>query len=337
MRLGILISILAVALAGNTRGAVTLPMRTVFKGQDRFEQLVLRAKAENWKMLPIGQRTAVVGQAMVGTPYRSFTLEVDNRVESPSVNFIGLDCWTFFETALAFARMLDEPETNWTSAQLLHYIEIDRYRHAECTGEYLSRLHYLEDWLYDNDRRGLVADLTRSLGGVSVPHSAREMTNGWRHYRYLVHNRGLLRPLAEMEAEVSSRPLYEIPKRRVAAIEWRHYRHCLARRPPHLNPRYITRRFGITWRGRHRPLHACVSAAQLWPGRDRYTALELSLPLQRGHRDSSGAASALTDSPANHLTNYRVNISVLQVRHRIVNWQARFRQALRLICRRRSR
>ena len=54
MRLGILISILAVALIGTTRGAVTLPMRTVFKGQDRFEQLVVRAKAENWKMLPIG-------------------------------------------------------------------------------------------------------------------------------------------------------------------------------------------------------------------------------------------------------------------------------------------
>jgi len=221
MRLGILISILAVALIGTTRGAVTLPMRTVFKGQDRFEQLVVRAKAENWKMLPIGERTAVVGQAMVGTPYRSFTLEIDNRVESPSVNFTGLDCWTFFEAALAFARMLDEPETNWTPAQLLRYIEIDRYRHAECTGEYLSRLHYLEDWLYDNDRRGLLTDLTRSLGGVEVPHSAREMTNGWRHYRYLVHNRGLLRPLAEMEAEVSSRPLYEIPKSRVAAIESR--------------------------------------------------------------------------------------------------------------------
>ncbi len=137
------------------------------------------------------------------------------------MNFAGLDCWTFFETALAFARMLDESETNWTPAQLLRYIEIDRYRHAECTGEYLSRLHYLEDWLYDNDRRGLVTDLTRSLGGVSVPHSAREMTNGWRHYRYLVHNRGLLRPLAEMEGAVSSRPLYEIPKHRVAAIESR--------------------------------------------------------------------------------------------------------------------
>ena len=45
------------------------------------------------------------------------------------------------------------------------------------------------------------------------------MTAGWRHYRYLAANRSLLGPLARMEANVSSRPLYEIPKNRVAAIE----------------------------------------------------------------------------------------------------------------------
>jgi len=196
-----------------------LPFSTVFRGQDQFNRLVAKAKSENWAALPIGERTAVIGQALVGTRYKHFTLEIDNRIESPSVNFQGMDCWTFFEIALSFARMLSEPESNWTPERLLHYIEIDRYRSGECTGEYLSRLHYLEDWLYDNDRRGLVEDLTRSLGGRSVPHSAREMSVGWRHYRYLAANRSLLGPLARMEANVSSRPLYEIPKNRVAGIE----------------------------------------------------------------------------------------------------------------------
>jgi hypothetical protein len=130
-----------------------------------------------------------------------------------------MDCWTFYEISLAFARMLNEPEQNWTPETLLHYIEVDRYRGGSCTGEYLSRLHYLEDWLADNDRRGLIQDLTRSLAGVSVPHSAREMTVGWRHYRYLAANRSLLGPLSAMEARVSSRPMYQIPKNRVASIE----------------------------------------------------------------------------------------------------------------------
>jgi hypothetical protein len=196
-----------------------LPFGTVFKGQDQFNRLVAKAKAGNWKALPIGERTAAVGQALVGTRYKHFTLEIDNRIESPSVNFQGMDCWTFFEIALGFARMLNEPESNWTPERLLHYIEMDRYRGGECTGDYLSRLHYLEDWLYDNNRRGLVEDLTRDLGGRNVPHSAREMSAGWRHYRYLAANRSLLGPLARMEANVSSRPLYEIPKDRVAGIE----------------------------------------------------------------------------------------------------------------------
>jgi len=180
---------------------------------------VVAAKRENWKSLPIGERTAAVGQALTGTRYKHFTLEIDNRIEAPSVNFQGMDCWTFFEISLALARMLNESEENWTPERLLHYIEMDRYRGGTCTGEYLSRLHYLEDWLYDNDQRGLVSDITRALGGKSVPHSAREMSIGWRHYRYLAANKSLRGPLARMEARVSSRPLYQIPKNRVASIE----------------------------------------------------------------------------------------------------------------------
>ena len=149
----ILFLICSAGIASESR----LPFDTVFKGQDQFNRLVAKAKSENWKSLPIGDRTAAVGKALVGTRYKHFTLEIDNRIESPSVNFYGMDCWTFFETALGFARMLNEPESNWTPERLLHYIEMDRYRGGECTGDYLSRLHYLEDWLYDNDHRGLVS------------------------------------------------------------------------------------------------------------------------------------------------------------------------------------
>jgi hypothetical protein len=193
----------------------------VFKGRDKFDRIVAKAKEGNWAALPLGERTVTIGKEMVGTRYRNYTLEIDNRIEAPSVNFVGLDCWTFFEIALGMARMMNEPQESWTPERLLHYIELDRYRGGVCTGEYLSRLHYLEDWLADNDRRGLVQDLTRSLGGVSVPHSAREMTVGWRHYRYLRANRALLGPLGQMERRVSSRPLYQIPKSRVASIEGR--------------------------------------------------------------------------------------------------------------------
>ena len=215
---GVLIPVILVcstAMAFESR----LPFKTIFKGQDQFSRLNSLAKENSWKSLSIGERTAVVGQSLTGTRYKSYTLEIDNQIESPSVNLTGLDCWTFFETSLAFARMLNETEENWTPENFIHYIELDRYRGGVCTGEYLSRLHYLEDWLYDNNRRGLVEDLTLKLGGKTVPHAAHEMTAGWRHYRYLAANKSLLGPLARMEANVSARPLYQIPKNRVAKIE----------------------------------------------------------------------------------------------------------------------
>ena len=208
------LSLLAFACASN---AGTLPVDTVFKGRSKFDALL--ANADAWKPLPIGERTAAVGRAMVGTPYKNYTLEIDDRTEAPSANFLAMDCWTFFEQALAFARMLDEPKEQWTPATFLKYIEMDRYRGGQCDGSYLSRLHYLEEWLPDNARRGLVQDLTRALGGSRVTNVAQEMTVHWRSYRYMRNNPDLRAGIRRMEDRVEAIDMAHIPKGRVAAIE----------------------------------------------------------------------------------------------------------------------
>ena len=74
----------------------------------------------------------------------------------------GMDCWTFFEIALGTARALKTAE-NPTTQDLLRMIELDRYRGGTCNGIFTSRLHYLEQWLYDNQKRGLVSNVTPSL------------------------------------------------------------------------------------------------------------------------------------------------------------------------------
>lgn len=198
-----------------------LPMDVCFKGEQRFYSLVekLKPHADKLRQTPIGERVAYVGRWLVGTPYKGYTLEIDDRIEAPSVNMLGLDCWTFFETSLAIARMANEPVENWTPKTLLKYIEMDRYWGGNCTGDYLSRLHYLEDWLQDNDRRGLVQDLTRSLGGVGVSNSATEMTNNWKTYRYMRNNASVRAGITKLEARLRQKALVMIPKDKVAGIE----------------------------------------------------------------------------------------------------------------------
>ncbi len=218
------VALLLLAVLGSSplaRGAIGLPLDTVFRGRATFDRLVELAERENWAALPVGERTSRVGLALAGTPYAGYTLEIDDRIESPSVDFFGLDCWTFFEISLGFARMLHAKPPPYQPADLLAMIELDRYRHGVCTGEYLSRLHFLEDLFYDNEKRGLLTNITRQLPGAErMGHrDIREMTVMWRHYRYLRNNPSLLPGMAEVQARVSDLPVYHIPKRRVAGIE----------------------------------------------------------------------------------------------------------------------
>lgn len=200
-----------------------LPMAVVFKGGEKFDRLVKRAKSENWAALPIGERTAAVGKALLGTPYVNYTLEIDDRIESPSVNFHGLDCWTFYEISLAFARMLRAKDGDYRPEDLLALIELERYRGGRCDGGYLSRMHFLEEVFADNGARGLSVNPTKELGGERLSRQIREMTAMWKSYRYLRNNPSLLPGMASIQEKISSLPVYHIPKNRVASIE-RHLR-----------------------------------------------------------------------------------------------------------------
>jgi N-acetylmuramoyl-L-alanine amidase-like protein len=209
-----------VGFVAESRGSVYLPYATVFKGESRFERLVQKAERENWRSLPLGERTVTVGEALLGTPYANYTLEIDNHTESPSANLRGVDCWTYFEISLGFARMLELKPGNYSSQDLLAMIELDRYRGGQCNGSYTSRLHYLEDWIYDNERRGLVTNLTRSLGGVPMRgRYLNEMSRFWRDSRYLRNNPQLVPKMRQIEDRISSRTIYHIPKSQVPEIE----------------------------------------------------------------------------------------------------------------------
>jgi hypothetical protein len=201
--------------------AVTLPKSACFRGEEKFAALIERARRENWAAQPIGRRMATIGRALTGTRYVGFTLEIDNAVECPSCNFNGLDCWTFFESVLGIARMLETPRPSYSWTDLLAEIEWTRYRGGRCTGGYLERIHYLDEWFFDNYARGNVVDLTRQLSGAKRLHGRRstEMTTLWRSYRYLRNNPSLRPKMRAIEEQVEQLPVYYVPKSLVRSVQ----------------------------------------------------------------------------------------------------------------------
>ncbi|MDF1823236.1 MAG: DUF1460 domain-containing protein [Verrucomicrobiales bacterium] len=198
-----------------------LPWSTVFKGDGKFKELCGKAKREQWASLPINARTAAFGKALCGTAYVNYTLEVDDRIESPTVNFEGLDCWTFYETSLAMARLVKNPPSLWTREALLHYIELERYRNGRCDGTYVSRMHHLEEVFANNEQRGLGKNVTASLGGIPLRRRVKYMQTGAavRSSRYLRNDPSMVTAMAKIEDQISTLPVTYIPNSRVASIE----------------------------------------------------------------------------------------------------------------------
>ncbi len=197
-----------------------LPFSTVFQGETKFQAMVKKAQAERWQDRPLGQRTVLAARALLGTRYVNFTLEVDDHIENPVVNLNAMDCWTFYENALGFARMLREKPGPYRPDDLLRMVELERYRNGKCDGSYLSRMHHLEEVFADNERRGLAENITRRLpGAVRLRKEVTEMTEQWQSYRYLKANPGLLQPMAKIEKKVSSLPVHHVPKHRVREVE----------------------------------------------------------------------------------------------------------------------
>ena len=197
-----------------------LPLATVFQGESKFYAIVAKAERENWRNLPLGERTIRVARELVGTPYVNYTLEVDDRIESPVANLKGMDCWTYYENSLALARMLRHKPAPYKPQDLLQMVEIERYRGGICTGNYLSRMHHLEEVFHDNQRRGYATNITARIPGAQkIQREIKEMTVQWKAYRYLRSNPSMIEPMGKIEAQVSNLPVYHIPKSKVRNAE----------------------------------------------------------------------------------------------------------------------
>ncbi|MFM2170129.1 MAG: hypothetical protein RI957_358 [Verrucomicrobiota bacterium] len=228
MKLLCLLIILPVALRAQSMQRIAvpppsplrLPMKTVFRGEEKFREIVKKAESENWRARPIGERTSLAARSLLGIPYVNYTLEVHDRVENPVVNLEAMDCWTFYENALGLARMLTYKRGPYSPLDLIHMVEIERYRNGQCDGSYLSRMHHLEEVFHDNQTRGLAENLSPRLPGAErMQRQIREMTEQWESYRYLKHNPSLLTPMAQIEKKVSALTVFHVPKAKVFGVE----------------------------------------------------------------------------------------------------------------------
>lgn len=143
------------------------------------------------------------------TPYAAGTLESDSECLCTRTD--ALDCVTFVETVLA--RYLTEKSGSFFETAL-QYV---RYRRGKLNG-YASRLHYTSDWIFDNEQKGLIQDITRDLGGVNWPLHVNFMTTHSELYPAL-KNPDTLTQMQAIESAINAREHTYIPTDKIKPIE----------------------------------------------------------------------------------------------------------------------
>jgi hypothetical protein len=188
-----------------------------FEGQDVFTQIVMKASAENWSKLPIGELMGKIAMELKGTPYVGFTLELSKDTEYCVVNLKGLDCVTFFEDSLCMARMIKRGKSS--PEDLISEVQTTRYRGGKM-GDFTTRLHYTTDWFVDNQKKGVVKILTPELPGAE-PFSQKVgiMSEHPGHYRQLVAHPEFIPIIRLTEERINARSLKYLPMDKLAAAE----------------------------------------------------------------------------------------------------------------------
>ena len=164
---------------------------------------------------PINEVLVEIGKSFLGTEYVGHTLEKDGD-EQLVINLSGLDCTTFMESALTFARCIKKGKTSFND--YLNELTFIRYRNGKIN-KYPSRLHYTSDWIYNNQEKGIVNDITKEIGGEKINFNVGVMSENPKYYRQLQEHPEFIPIIKKQEEEIKKREYYYIPKDEIEKIE----------------------------------------------------------------------------------------------------------------------
>jgi hypothetical protein len=155
-----------------------------------------------------------IAQSLIGTSYVGHTLE-NKGPEKLVINLRGLDCLTFVENVLALESTIESRKL--TMDEFKNKLTQLRYRDGKING-YESRLHYLTDWIMNNEKKGLVKNITSQFSCVQERKVINFMSSNRKLYPKLL-NKNSFNEIRSIEKNLSQTNWCIIPKSKVNTLE----------------------------------------------------------------------------------------------------------------------
>ena len=176
-----------------------------------FEKILQQFSTQKNK--PIADLMVQVGAFFKETPYVAHTLEI--VPEQLVVNLRELDCTTFAESVLAIARTIKSKTPSFE--QFAHELQNIRYRNGKIDG-YTSRIHYFSDWIFENNKRNFIKDVSEEIAKIPYPLKVNFMSTHPASYIQLKDSM-FIPVIAKQEKEISARQMFYIPEEKLAEFE----------------------------------------------------------------------------------------------------------------------
>lgn len=153
-------------------------------------------------------RIMFFARSMIGIPYCGGTLDV-NENESLVVRTDSVDCTTYVETVLAMflASKIEHGGYDDFKKALTKI----RYRDGVIKG-YSSRLHYFSDWVTDNEKKGILYEVTSRSNHSQRHFSIKYMTKHSVLYRHLKGDSLSVNEMLRIEEKWKNYDMPYIPK-----------------------------------------------------------------------------------------------------------------------------
>ncbi len=151
------------------------------ESRDRLDAMLTELSQEDLSSKSVKELTVEIGQRFLGTPYVEKTLELPGE-EKLVINLTGLDCTTYLETVVTLARIAKLGNLTFDGFEQ----ELERIRYQDgVRKDYSSRLHYFSDWIYQNQEKGIIRDVTLEMGGSGYPNQPTFMSENPQFYAQL--------------------------------------------------------------------------------------------------------------------------------------------------------
>ncbi|REG82033.1 N-acetylmuramoyl-L-alanine amidase-like domain-containing protein [Algoriphagus antarcticus] len=184
------------------------------ESRQKLEEMLSQLSQEDLSGKTSNELVIAIGMEFLKTPYVEKTLELPGE-EKLVINLTGLDCTTFVETVITLARLAEEGKFTFQAFE--KELEILRYRDGINEG-YPSRLHYFSDWIYENQEKKIIKNITEEIGGSPYPNAPSFMSENPKFYAQLADPANLAE-IKIAEAAIKERSYFYIPKAKISMLE----------------------------------------------------------------------------------------------------------------------